>query len=204
MSVSAPAQSPIASTVPTLTEDPFAQTVIRRAVGRLLRCPEFAPHESEDLHQELQAQLDRAMRSHDATIGHRNPFITMVVNRAATNLRAYRLHKIRDDREVTSLNVMVESGGERRELIQCISEDDNRNRIETAKLTDTELVDLRHDLTVAIATLPEHWQRLLKLRTDHSLRECSQIMDVPLSTLKYWLAKIAVVFREQGLHEYLV
>lgn len=204
MSVSTPSQPQLASTVPTLTEDPFAQTVIRRCVGRLLRCPEFAPHEAEDLQQELQAELDRAMRSHDATIGHRNPFITMVVNRAATNLRAYRLHKIRDDREVTSLNVMVESGGERRELIQCISEDDNRNRIETAKLSGTELVDLRHDLAAASEALPEHWQRLLKLRTDHSLRECSRIMDVPLSTLKYWMAKIAIVFREQGLHEYLV
>ena len=203
MSVSTPTQPKTASTVP-LTEEPFAQTVIRRAIKRLLRCPEFAPHEAEDLHQELQSQLERAMRSHDSTIGHQNPFITMVVNRAATNLRTYRTHKIRDDREVTSLNVMVESGGERRELIQCISEDDNRNRIETAKLTETELVDLQHDMEVVIAKLPEHWQQLLRLRKDHSLRECSQIMDVPLSTLKYWMTKIATVFREESLHEYLV
>jgi hypothetical protein len=62
MSVSTPSQPQLASTVPTLTEDPFAQTVIRRCVGRLLRCPEFAPHEAEDLQQELQAELDRAMR----------------------------------------------------------------------------------------------------------------------------------------------
>jgi RNA polymerase sigma factor (sigma-70 family) len=184
--------------------DPFVQTVIRRAIIRLLRCPEFATHEAEDIHQDLLLLLVRAMRSHDATIGHQNPFITMVVNRAATNLRAFRTHKLRDDREVSSLNVMVESGGERRELIQCISEDDNRNRIETAKLTEIELVDLRHDMEVAILKLPENWQRLLRLRKDHSLRECSQIMDVPLSTLKYWLTKIAAVFREESLHEYLV
>lgn len=204
MSVSNSPQFHPASTTSTLADDPFAQTVIRRTVARLLLYPEFAPYEADDLRQELQSQLDHAMRTHDAEVGHRNPFITMVIARAAVNLRAYRQKQRRDGHEVSSLNVVIETSGERRELIQCISEDDDRQRLETVKLSDTELVDLRHDMAVVIAKLPESWQQLLKLRMDHSLRECSQIMDVPLSTLEYWLTKIAEVFRDEGLNEYLV
>ena len=69
-----------------LSDDPIVQTVIRRKVRQLMAFPEFCPHEEEDLRQELMGQLDVGMKKHRAEVGHRNPFIVMVVDRKAATL----------------------------------------------------------------------------------------------------------------------
>ncbi|GAA5509208.1 hypothetical protein [Novipirellula caenicola] len=188
----------------SLADDAFTQTVIRRKVRQLLTYPEFAQHEAEDIHQELQTRLEEAMRLHDDDVGHRNPYITMIVDRQASHLLKFRRWKTRADLGTSSLNVMIESGGEYRELLQCVSDDDRRRRLETAELSETDLVDMRNDLSVVIAKLPDEWQRFMKLRLNHSVAECSRIMNVPRSTLKSWLPKIAEIFQEEGLRDYIV
>ena len=129
-----------------LSEDPFVQTVIRRKVRQLMVFPEFYPHEEEDLRQELLAQLDVGMKRHRAEVGHRNPFIVMVVDRKAANLLEYRRQQMRAEQNIGSLNVpATESDGKCRDRIHCISEDDQRRKLETSQLSRTEIVELRCD-----------------------------------------------------------
>ena len=187
-----------------LSDDPFVQTVIRRKVRQLMVFPEFYLHEEEDLRQELLAQLDVGMKKHRADVGHRNPFIVMVVDRKAANLLEYRRQQMRAEQNIGSLNVPVtESDGKRRDRIHCISEDDQRRKLEVSQLSRTEVVELRCDLQTIIASLPDHWQQFLQLRSEHSLSETARIMGVPRSTANSWVPKIAAIFEEAGLRDYL-
>lgn len=187
-----------------LAHDPFVLTVINRKIGQLLCFPEFHSHESEDLRQEFMAQLTIAMKKHREEIGHRNPFIVMVIERKASNMLEYRRQAMRAEDNITSLNVMIDNGdGKRCERSQCISEDDQRRRLEVFKRPETDLVNLREDLAAVIAKMPEEWREFLRLRSQHSLSATARIMNVPRSRLKTLVPKIAQIFEEAGLRDYL-
>lgn len=205
--VSAPksvSETPVNQKTCSLSDDPFVQTVIKRKINQLLSRPEFHPHEDEDLRQEFMSQLSVAMKTHRDDVGHRNPYIVMVIERKASNLLEHRRQAIRAEENVTSLNVMIDDGnGKRRERGQCISEDDQHRRLEVSKRPATEQFNLEQDMATVIASMPELWQELLRHRSQHSLAQTARIMGVPRSRLKSLIPKIAEVFEKAGLRDYL-
>jgi len=195
--------TPLSTDCP-LCQDPFVQTVIRRKIKQLLCFPEFQVHESEDLCQEFLAQLSLAMKKQRDETGHRNPFIVMVIERKARNMLEFRLQSVRAEENTASLNVMVEDGnGRRRERSQCITEDDQQRRLEVHKRSATDTFNLQQDMASVIANMPDEWREFLSLRSEHSLSETARIMNVPRSRLKTLVPKIAEVFEEAGLRDYL-
>lgn len=201
------AQSQPTTTVPSdcpLCEDPFVQTVIRRKIKQLLYFPEFQSHESEDLRQEFLAQLSVAMKKHRDEVGHRNPFIVMVIERKASSMLEYRRQSVRAEDNPASLNVMIDDGnGRRRERGQCLAEDDQQRRLAVHKRSATDTFNLQQDMASVIANMPHQWREFLRLRSEHSLSETARIMNVPRSRLKALVPKIAEVFEESGLRDYL-
>lgn len=201
--VSPSQSSPITTEACPLSEDPFALTVIQRKVQQLLTFPEFEPYEDEDLQQELMSQLDSAMKDHRDDVGHRNPYIVMVIERKASNLLEYRRQILRAKEATHSLNVQVRDGdGNSCELIQTISESDQRRRLEFTTMPATDQFDLQQDIKTVIASLPEQWQTFLRLRSEHTLTAAAEVMGVPRSTAKSWVPRIAEVFEEAGLRDY--
>jgi hypothetical protein len=196
--------TPACSSDCALSQDPFVQTVIGRKIKQLLCFPEFHLHESEDLRQEFLAQLTTAMKKHRDEIGHRNPFIVMVIERKASNMLEYRRQSLRAEENIASLNVMIDDGnGKRRERSQCISEDDQHRRLEVHKRSATDTLNLQQDMASVIANMPDEWREFLHLRSEHSLSETARIMNVPRSRLKALVPKIAEVFEAAGLRDYL-
>ncbi len=76
-------------------------------------------------------------------------------------------------------------------------------RLQLDRKPVNELHDLASDLAIAIARLPEQWQRMLELRKTHSLPQVAELMGVPRSTLRFWISQIAEQFEAEGLREYI-
>ena len=88
--------------------DPFTTSLIRKKVARLIRLPPFSVADSDDLYQELLSAVVKSAGNIDAEIGHRNPYITTVVERQMYTIRQRHQAIKRDPTNVASLNVLLQ------------------------------------------------------------------------------------------------
>jgi RNA polymerase sigma factor (sigma-70 family) len=184
--------------------DPFTTSLIRKKVALLIRVPPFSAADRDDLYQELLSAVVKSAGNIDAEIGHRNPYITTVVERQLYTIRQRHQAIKRDPSGVASLNVLTRTAdGERTELIQTLDDRDaDRRSGRERRRSEAELTSLRLDLARAIADLPPEWQRMLELCKSHSLSEVARQMDVPRTTLGNWMREIRTRFAELGLEKY--
>ncbi len=187
-----------------LMQDPFVCKVIDHRVRMLMAMPEFAPHEREDVRQELFARLDLAMRQqHDPAVGHRHPFIVAVVARQAASVLEPRQQQRRDEPTLASLSDAVGGSGQPSNLGHCITNGDNGKRIGTVKRSDEDLFDLREDVQRTLEMLTPEQRELVELLPTCSLLEVSRRLGVSRSRLRTMVKNIATIFEERGLRDYL-
>lgn len=186
------------------SEDRFIRGIIKKKVGQLIGQAGFTPQDREALEQELFIRVLQSMARFNPDVGHRNKYVTAVVERyVATVLRDKRAVK-RDHRRITSLNLtvdIVEEGPT--ELSQTIGERELDARLCRERRTNEELSELSMDLAAIIQTLPPLWQKLLELRMSMTIVEISKELGIPRTTLNEWMKRIRVRFEEAGLRDYL-
>src|SRR6056297_2189191 len=184
--------------------DPFTTALIRKKVAMLIRVPPFSAADRDDLYQEVLSAVVKSAPNIDSEIGHRNPYITTVVERQLYTIRQRHQAIKRDPSGVASLNVLTSTeDGERTELIQTLDDRDAGRRTgRERRRSEADLVALRMDLTRAMADLPPQWQQMLELCKSHSLSEVARQMDVPRTTLGNWMREILSRFAAMGLEKY--
>jgi RNA polymerase sigma-70 factor, ECF subfamily len=189
----------------SLMNDSFTRKVVRRRVTQLLRLVEFASDDEDDLTQEFLIRLIDAMKHHREDVGHRNPYIVSVVDRHAATLLEHRRAAVRYAEDSASINQQVsdsELGSVA--IVDMLGERDAARRLQRRALNEHTYTSLKSDLAVIVDRLSEAEQRMVHLLRDHTVSEAAQVMGVPRSTLVSWLEKIAAIFDEEGLREYLL
>ena len=186
------------------SEDRYIRGIIKRKVNQLIGRAGFTQQDKESLEQELFAKVLQSLPRFDSEIGHRNKFVTAVVERYVANVLRNKQAGKRDHRRVTSLNVMIEICDEGpTELSQTIGERELDARLFRERRSDEELSDLAMDLASIMETLPDLWQQLLQLRKSKTMPEIAAEMGVPRTTLNAWMKRIRARFEESGMQDYL-
>ena len=186
------------------SDDRFTRGIIRRKVKQLIGCAGFTKQDREDLEQDLILRVLQSMPRFNPAQAHHKTFITTVVERYVADILRNKRAEKRDHRRISSLNVTIKITGEGpTELSQTIGARELDARLGRDRRSDEELLELAIDETDVLATLPESWQLLLKLRKTQTMSELAREMGVPRTTLNDWMRRIRQRFENAGMRDYL-
>lgn len=184
--------------------DPFTRGIVRRKVRQLIGRAGFISQDREDLEQDLLLRVLQSLPSFNPSLAHRNKFITAVVERHVANILRNKQAGKRDHRRICSINIQIDMGDEGSiEMAQTISHRELDARLGLARRGERETLELALDVASVIGNLPVDWQTLVELRKSRSMREISDAMGVPRTTLNEWMVHIRVRFERAGLRDYL-
>jgi RNA polymerase sigma-70 factor (ECF subfamily) len=184
--------------------DRFTQGIIRRKAKQLVGRTGFTEHDREDIQQDLLVRILQGLRRFDPSRGHRNRFITTVAERYVANILRNKQAQKRDHRRVSSLNQTVETtSGKPVRLERAISDRERNSHLYRHQRSDEELAQLALDMAEVIASLPESWQMLLKLRKTRTMAKIASELGVPRTTLNDQMRRIRQRFEDAGMREYL-
>ncbi len=187
-----------------VANDKFTRGIIRRKAIQISKRTGFSEQDIESLEQTILTKVIEAMPSFDSAIAHRNVFITTVVERHVGRLISQLSFHKNGSGEVQSLNAVIAVPGDPpTELQYTLDQSIGDARLQMERKSANELHDLASDVAIAIARLPEPWQRMLELRKTHSMSQVAEQMGVPRSTLREWMKQIAEKFEAEGLREYI-
>lgn len=187
-----------------LLEEAFTNGLIFRKANQLARRGELDAMDVEDIEQEIRMHLVRRLPQFDPSIGHWKNFVTSVVERFVCDLLRNHGSQKRGAVPPQSLSGLERiDDGETIGGAGALTEADGDLRQQVDRRSSSDLHDLNHDLAVVISRLTPDQQRLLELLADHSLIEAAEIMGVPHQTLSDRRSRIAEVFDEAGLRDYL-
>lgn len=186
--------------------DPYAVQLIKTKARLLVGQVGFTESDCDDLEQELLRDLLERLPKYNPDRGRRSTFIACVVNRKVAKLIRHRKQQRRDyRRNGRSLDDLIENpqGGCVR-LGESVSQDDYDLRMGTYSQPEVDRLDMRLDISMAIAELPPHLHDLVELLRTHSIAAAARELGIPRSTLYgSGLARLREVFEDRGLREYL-
>jgi DNA-directed RNA polymerase specialized sigma24 family protein len=168
-------------------------------VRQLIRRPEFRKQDREDLRQDLLVGLLEGLPRFDPGQGHRNPFVTTVIERTAASLVQRARAKKRDCRSLCSFNARNEAAaGAPGELAETVGQREHDARRGRHPRTDHELSQLRIDVAEVLGFLPEHLRaRALQLMRS-SKTQTARNLGISRSTLQESIRVIRAVFDDAG------
>ncbi|MFO0916601.1 MAG: sigma-70 family RNA polymerase sigma factor [Pirellulales bacterium] len=179
--------------------DPFTRSMVRRKVSQLIGLAGFLPQDRHDLERDLFIRVLESLERFDPTKGHRNKFITAVVDRHAANLIRNQRAQKRDHRRVASLNVTVMTAEEGTvELAQTISQRELDARIGVERRSELELLELRLDVAEVISRLSAELADLADRLQTQTVAEIARDTGIPRSTVNHWVARLRERFEEYG------
>ena len=142
----------------------YARTLIRVKARQLVRRPEFAVAEAEDLEQELTLRILTQLKHFDPARSSINTFIARVANSAVAMLIRDSGRKKRNGgggTQIESLEKMVDQpDGTASPMRATISDCDSNRRHQCRPLTDMEITQLRLDVAGVINHLPPELRRI--------------------------------------------
>ena len=94
------------------SQDRFIRGIIKRKVGQLMGRAGFTLQDRESLEQDLLARVIDSLSKFDPEVGHRNKFVTAVVERYVANIQRDKSADKRDHCRIRSLNVRIDAGEE--------------------------------------------------------------------------------------------
>ena len=186
--------------------DDYAKKTIFHKARRLAGKHGFKKADLEDLMQELALDLWERLPKYDPGKGAFATFVTRLIERKISNLIRHRCQAIRDfRREAGSLNEIHEEPlGDLGELSRSLGQEDLDRHKGVETRPEAERMDLRLDISMALAGLPPHLKALAKLLSAHSISEAARLLGVPRSTLyQKGIAPLRAIFKEKGLEAYL-
>lgn len=185
-----------------LHEDPFFRAVVTQKAKLLIAMRIVVESDREDIEQTLYCDLLSAMKRFDPNRGHRNVYITVVLDRTVADIvRRHRANK--RSGKPASLSTLVYSDDEIVELSQCITLDDLKRRFGSLPITAQQRAELRRDIQTAIENLPLPVQRLAKLLKTYNATESAKRMGVPRTALYVRVAQLRAAMDKVGLKKYL-
>lgn len=186
--------------------DGYARNVIRHAARKLIGRCGFAADDYEDLMQELTLDLLIRLPNFDPSKATQNTFVAQTVARMVSKLVRHRHTQKRDyRREAWSLDEPLTNGdGDAAPRGETVSQDEVDLRTDKHGRPTEERLDLRLDLSLALAGLPPELQRLAEKLQTTSAADAAREMGIPRSTLyAKGIARIRTAFEKQGLTHYL-
>lgn len=188
-----------------LANDKFVRSVINRQVSKLIATSDFPQQDRADLVQEVYVRAMCSLRHYDPKVGHLYPYVCTVVQRHLSNVLRDRAAIRRKTAGRVSLSKTIRGDdGAIVEMSQTLHDGDQDRRLgRSRRLDERELNDLRMDLAELMATLPDKFQEILRLRQTHSVTEISRDLGIPRTTLNDWMAQIRKRFEEAGFERYL-
>lgn len=184
--------------------DRFTCGIIRRKINQLIGRAGFTRQDGDDLQQDLFLRVLQSLPSFNSNQGHRNKFITAVVERHVANILRNKQAEKRDHRRISSLNVMVSIGeDEATELAETIGQRELNARRGCHPRSDEELAQLAQDLAEVIATLPAELRELAERMKTQSVAEIARNMGVPRTTLHESVRQLRQRFEKTGLKDYV-
>lgn len=184
--------------------DRFTRGIIRRKINQLIGRAGFTRQDGDDLQQDLILRVLQSLPSFDSDQGHRNKFITAVVERHVANILRNKQAEKRDHRRISSLNVKVTiSEDEATELAQTIGQRELDARRGRHPRSDEELAQLAQDMAEVIVKLPEDLRDLAERLKTQSVSEIARAMGIPRTTLHDSVRRLRQRFENTGLKDYL-
>jgi RNA polymerase sigma factor (sigma-70 family) len=184
--------------------DDFACNLIKRKARRLARRPGFSHEDIEDIEQELALKLWESRSAFRPEKGSHEAFVTVVVNRAVSNILRERAAAKRDHRRVTSLNTKVPGGPESPgDLGSSLAQDAHDARLGSSPRSPEERADLAFDVAEQLDSLPEGQRDLAERLKSQTVSEAAREMGVPRTTVQDAARRLRQPFEDAGLREYL-
>ena len=182
----------------------FEHGIIRRKAGQLIGRYGFKEQDREQLEQELTMRLLNSLRSFDPEQSHRNAFVTTIVERNVATIIRDRQAEKRDDRNVSSLNVLCRNGEfgpvELAQLIDQSEVDAQRGR---KTRTHEQVVDLGSDVTDILASLPVELRVLAEQLKSKSLVQIARETGVTRASLRKQVDHLREIFERAGMRLHL-
>jgi RNA polymerase sigma-70 factor (ECF subfamily) len=184
--------------------DRFTRGIIRRKINQIIGHAGLTRQDGDDLQQDLFLRVLQSLPSFDSNQGHRNKFITAVVERHVANILRNKRAEKRDHRRISSLNIMVSIGeDEATELAETIGQRELDAQRGRHPRSDEELAQLAQDMAEMIAKLPEELRDLAQQLKTHSVAEIARNMGVPRTTLHESVRRLRQRFENTGLKDYV-
>lgn len=183
--------------------DRYTRGIVRRKVNQLIGRAGFTNQDREDLEHDLLARVLQSLPSFDPQRGHRNKFITAVVERHVANILRNKMAVKRDHRRLSSLNVMIKVDDDFTELAQTIRQREMDARRGRYPRSEEELAQLAFDLAEVIAGMPPEMRELVERLKHESLSEIARDQGVPRTTLAETIRHVRRRFEAAGLKSYL-
>jgi len=183
----------------------YAIGVIRYKSRLLAGQHGFTTSDIPDIRQELTLYLLEHLPRHDPEKGADTTFICMLIDGKIAKMIRHRHQDARNPvREECSLNEVVQDDTGRDVLrANTITEDEADQRVAKRKRSAEGEVDLLHDVSVAVAALPDDLRRVAILLQTHRPANAARILGIPRTTLYRAIERIRAEFRRKGLREYL-
>jgi len=186
--------------------DEYAKSVIRHKARQLIGKYGFTHDDYEDLRQDMVLDLLRRLPQFDPGRACQNTFISRVVDRKVATIIRHRRQEKRDyRREAGSLDEPIEADdGGTVERGQAISQDDNDLNSGKQNRIEFERIDMRLDISIAIADLPPDLRALAERLKADTIAQIARDLGVPRSTLyETGITRLRKAFEDKGLREYL-
>ncbi len=171
----------------------YATKAIRIKARRLIGKYGFTPDDYQDLMQEMTLDLLVRLPKFDPTRAGLDTFVSRIVNRKVADLIRHRRMEMRDYRREAGSLDGPDADAEDLDLL-----------VGSQILSTSECMDLRLDLSLAVADLSPELQRLVEVLLTHSITEAARELGVPRSTLYgRGIARLRKALADKGLDEYL-
>ena len=183
----------------------YAATAIRCKARQLAGSSGFTRDEMEDIEQELRTDLLERLPKYDPAKASRNTFVTRLIDNKISRLVRHRSTACRDYRRVEcSVNdIVTDASGNKVERECTIDRDEAEMRAGKRRRPERDEVDLRHDVSLAVATLPAHLRQIADLLSKQSPAATARTLGISPSTIYCEISKMRRIFEDAGLREYL-
>jgi len=169
--------------------DGFAQAVIRRYAGRLVRRGGLPPSERADLEQDLAISLLKHGSQFNPVRAQRRTFVYRVVhNKAASIARAHRRLKRGHGIEFCRLDAAD---------VTC------SNRLQRADRNELELQQLALDTVEVVSRLDNEQRQLCARLKNESAAKVARQLNIPRSTLIGRIRKLRAEFERHDMRGYM-
>lgn len=184
-------------------EDTFTRNLVERKTDGLIGKYGYTEVDRDDLQQDIYVRVMQGVRLYDSREGHRNKFVTAIVERYVANIVRNRCAEKRCDANTILLSTpLTQSSGETLRISHVISDTALDRHTGRMRRSQSELSDLRSDLQNRIDELPAHQRHLIELRKTMTITEIADKFGVARTTASGWFRKIREHFEDAGLAEY--
>jgi DNA-directed RNA polymerase specialized sigma24 family protein len=189
---------------PAVELDPFTRGFVRKIARQFAGKFGFARQDRDEIEQrlylKLAGQLPKARPDDPAW----KAFVATSVRRAILNMIRDSKAEKRDHRRVSSLHAPICNQHGSTELAATIGEHESPSQRGRIKRSDYELTELLSDVNECLTDIADDQLREFCQRLKHDcVAQVARDMDIPRTTLNYWLSTLRRRFEDRGLREYL-